>query len=305
MSPVKSHTDIRKNTLLTRFLPEKARPYAGLMRLDRPIGWWLLLLPGWWSIGLAAQYADGGVTGRHAALLALFWIGAVLMRGAGCVINDLWDRDLDGKVERTAARPLPAGEVTPRGAMIFLAGLLGVSFLILCQMNMATILLGLCSLPLIVAYPYMKRITWWPQAFLGITFNFGALMGWAAVTGSVGWPAIMLYGAGIAWTLGYDTIYAHQDIEDDAQVGIKSSARALGARSPVFIGIIYAVCFALLVAGFAVAGAGVFAFVILGCAGAQLVWQLRAWNMHDPASCLLVFKSNRDFGLLVFLASLL
>jgi 4-hydroxybenzoate polyprenyltransferase len=187
------------------------RPYALLMRLDRPIGWWLLLLPGWWAIALAGGGVQG-LSGWDWTMLVLFFFGAIIMRGAGCIVNDLWDRDLDAKVERTKARPLASGEVQIWQACAFLAVLLFLGLLILLATDSAVAFwLGLLSLSFIVAYPYMKRITWWPQAFLGLTFNFGVPMGWAAATGFLSWPALFLYAGAFFWTLGYDTIYAHQD----------------------------------------------------------------------------------------------
>lgn len=298
------HTDINKDGFLIGLVPAALRPYYLLMRLDRPIGTWLLLLPGWWAIVLAA----GGVMKLNAQdiwTMALFGIGAVIMRGAGCVINDLWDRNLDGKVERTAGRPIAAGFVSVKRALLFLATLLFLGFMILLQMPIVTILLGFLTIPLIISYPLMKRITWWPQLFLGLTFNFGALMGWAAVTGVVELPALLLYIGGIFWTLGYDTIYAHQDKEDDVLVGIKSSALKLGGNSAKVIRVFYGLAFAFYMAAFWLAGAGVFSCVALLVAGAHFVWQLKNWDMDNPASGLQIFRSNRVFGWLVLLAAAL
>lgn len=295
----KNHTDIKMEGWIGRYSPAFLRPYILLMRLDRPIGIWLLLLSGWWAIVLSA----GGIaamTGREWGIFALFGVGAVVMRGAGCVINDLWDRDLDRQVERTRLRPLAYGAVSPRGAMVFLAGLLCCGLLILLQMNFVTVLLGFISVPLIVAYPLMKRVTWWPQAFLGLTFNFGALMGWSAVTGVVELPALLLYCGGIFWTLGYDTIYAHQDREDDMLAGIKSTALRLGARSKMWVTGFYAaawICFAL--------AAGASGFLFLIPAGLHLFWQITTWNPDGAESSLKIFRSNRDFGLLVLTSLLL
>lgn len=298
-----THTDINTKGWIAR-LPKAMRPYALLMRLDRPIGTWLLLLPGWWAVVLSA---GGGLELNRADInvLALFALGAIVMRGAGCVINDLWDRKLDRQVERTRARPLASGEVSVRNAIIFLAGLLLIGFLILLQLSLVAILLGILSVGFIVAYPVMKRITWWPQAFLGLTFNFGALIGWAAVTGIVGLPALLLYSAGFFWTLGYDTIYAHQDTEDDMQIGIKSSALRLGQRSKIWIARFYSLSWLLLVMGFVLAGAGFPALLVLGAAGWHFRWQLKTWQLDDPRSSLAIFRSNRDFGLIVFAAALL
>lgn len=298
-----THTDINTKGWIAR-LPAAFRPYALLMRLDRPIGTWLLLLPGWWAIALSA--GGGFSLNRHdLVLLALFGIGALVMRGAGCVVNDLWDRRLDRLVERTKTRPLASGAVSARRAVLFLFFLLSVGFLILIQLGLTAILLGVLSLGFVAAYPAMKRITWWPQAFLGLTFNFGALIGWAAVTGVVGLPALLLYASGFFWTLGYDTIYAHQDMEDDVQAGIKSTALRLGTRSKIWIARFYCLAWLLLVLSFVTAGAGLPALLVLGAAGWHFRWQLKNWRTEDPSSALSIFRSNRDFGLLVFAAALL
>ncbi|AGH97093.1 4-hydroxybenzoate octaprenyltransferase [Micavibrio aeruginosavorus] len=291
-----THTDIRHQGWIA-YLPGFVRPYALLMRLDRPIGTWLLLLPGWWAIVLAA----GGVPAMNPydwKLIALFAIGAIVMRGAGCVINDLWDRKLDAQVERTAVRPLASGAVSVPAACVLLGALLGIGLMILLELNITAILLGVLSVAFIVVYPAMKRITWWPQAFLGLTFNFGALMGWAAVTGAVDMAALYLYAAGFFWTLGYDTIYAHQDKEDDARIGIKSTALFLGEKSRIWIAGFYTLTLILL----ALAIGSVWGIVTLIPAAMHLAWQVKAWDMNDPASSLKFFRSNRDFGLLVLAA---
>lgn len=296
-----THTDINMKGWIGR-LPAAIRPYALLMRLDRPIGTWLLLLPGWWAILMAA----GGAFSLNAddiSLLALFGIGAVIMRGAGCVVNDLWDRRLDRMVARTQARPLASGQVSVRQALAFLFILLLLGFVILMQMNITTILLGFLSVVFVILYPAMKRITWWPQAFLGLTFNFGALMGWAAVTGTVSPSALLLYAAGLFWTLGYDTVYAHQDMEDDARIGIKSTALRLGKKSRIWVARFYAAAWLLMVAAFALAGMANPALFFLAAAGLHMWWQIRAWSPDDPASSLKIFRSNRDFGFLILLAA--
>jgi 4-hydroxybenzoate polyprenyltransferase len=288
----KIHTDIKREGWVEKLLPPFLRPYAALARLDRPIGIWLLLLPGWWAIMLAA----GGATrmdGADWTIFALFGIGAVVMRAAGCVINDLWDRDLDKKVERTSARPLASGEISVKQTTGFLVALLVLGLIILLQMNALTVLLGFLSLPLIAIYPLMKRFTWWPQLFLGFTFNFGALMGWSAVTGAIEFPAVLLYAGGIFWTLGYDTIYAHQDKEDDALAGIKSTALLFGVESKKFVSVFFSIAYVLIF----MASQSLF----LIPAALHLAWQLRVWMPDDAASSLRVFKSNRDFGILVLL----
>ncbi len=288
------HTDIRKLDLIER-LPEGARPYAYLARLDRPIGIWLLLLPGLWAIALA----PGGVVFKI-YLAILFALGAVFMRSAGCVMNDIWDRDLDARVERTKGRPLAAGDVSIKQAAGFLLGLSFGGFLILMLMNGTTVLLGFAAVPMIIAYPAMKRLTFWPQAFLGLTFNFSALMGWTAVTGSIGWPALWLYVSGALWTLGYDTVYAHQDKEDDALIGVKSTALKFGSFSRIWVSAFYAASILFLGLAIAAAGSAVFLPLLL-LPAAHAAWQIKRWDMDDASSSLAVFRSNRDYGLLVLI----
>lgn len=271
------------------------------MRLDRPIGTWLLLLPGWWALMLAG----GGVRGLDWYLFILFGVGAVIMRGAGCVVNDFWDRDLDKKVERTRQRPLAAGTVSRRQAALFAGLLFGIGFLILLQMSGAAIALGVLTVPLILTYPLMKRVTWWPQAFLGITFNAGALIGWAAAAGHVPLAAVVLYAGGILWTLGYDTVYAHQDKDDDALIGVRSTARKLGAASKIWVAGFHGAAWVLIAAAFLMAGAGPASCAVLILAAAQAAWRIYEWNMDDSRSSLGTFKSARDFGLLVLLAAMI
>jgi 4-hydroxybenzoate polyprenyltransferase len=283
---------------LERSLPPAALPYARLARLDKPIGTWLLLWPCWWGLALASS----GVPSLW--FILLFGIGAIVMRGAGCTVNDLADRDFDARVARTRTRPLASGALTPRQAFVFLALQLLLGFLVLIQFNAATIALGVASLPLIVIYPFMKRFTYWPQAFLGITFNWGALVGWTAVTGELGWPATVLYLAGFCWTLGYDTIYAHQDKEDDALIGVKSSALKLGERTKPYLVLFYAAALALLAVAGWLAGLGAAFYLLLPLAAAHAAWQIARVDIDGPATCLAIFKSNRDFGLLVAAAIL-
>lgn len=263
-----------------------------------------MLLPGWWSITLA--YPFNPDFARAFTLFVLFGVGAVIMRGAGCVINDLWDRDFDGQVERTRTRPLVAGTVTPRQALLFAAFLSLLGLMILLCTNKTTILLGLASIPFIVFYPLMKRITWWPQAFLGLTFNFGALMGWAAMTDNIALPAILLYIAGFFWTLGYDTIYAHMDSDDDALIGVKSTARLFGkTHSRKIIAAFYAVSAALLVVAIYPVVPHTGSLIALIPAALGFAWQIKRLDPHDPALCLRLFKSNRTQGFLVLLAVLI
>ena len=293
-------TDIRRWNWIER-LPSAVRPYIYLARLDRPIGWWLLLLPGWISIALVSP-ALGGQT---LWLFLLFFIGAVIMRGAGCVINDLWDRDLDRQVERTAARPIASGQIEAEDAVIFLVLLLLMGLAILVMLPPLAIFLGLLSLPLIAAYPFMKRITWWPQAFLGITFNFGALMGAAAVGGVLPFAAAILYAACFFWTLGYDTVYAHQDKEDDLQVGIRSTALLFGEDSPKMVMICYAAAGSLLLLSALIAGVHWIAYpLLLGLYG-WVYARLIAWDPTDRDSALAFFKENKLFGLMVTIIFLL
>ena len=297
-NPSSSFTDIRRGDWVDRLVPAALRPYCRLARLDRPIGTWLLLFPCWWSIALAAP--PGG--GPSIRLLVLFALGALVMRGAGCTINDMADRDFDRRVTRTASRPLASGAVSMRGALVFLALQLLIGLVILLQLSPLAIALGVASLALIVTYPFMKRVTYWPQAFLGLTFNWGALMGYAAAKDRLDAAPLLLYAAGIAWTLVYDTIYAHQDKEDDALIGVKSTALLFGARSRDWILGFYAVGFALVLASGITAHAGwPFTFLML-LAGGHLLWQVHRLDIDDPERCLKIFRSNRETGALIALA---
>ncbi len=277
---------------IDRHMPEGIRPYLRLARLHAPIGTWLLLFPGWWSLALAAgpgELPDG-------RMMVLFGIGALVMRAAGCTVNDMVDRDFDAKVARTAIRPLASGRLGMKQAAVFLALLLAVGLLILLQLQPLAVKLGVFSLLLVAAYPFMKRITWWPQAFLGLTFNWGALMGYAAVTDTLAWPPVLLYVAGFFWTLFYDTIYAHQDKEDDALIGVKSSARWLGDRTrPALYG--FAVLTVLFLM-FSVGAAGLGWAAKLGVIGVaiHLAWQAMDADFDDVKDCDAKFKSNRFIG---------
>ena len=287
-------SDIPRNGWVDRFLPAAWRPYARLSRLDRPIGTWLLLFPCWWSILLARP-----ALGEALWLFALFGLGALVMRGAGCTYNDLVDREFDAAVARTADRPIPSGQVSVRAAVLWLVAQLFVGLVILLQLNLFSIGLGVLSLLLVFTYPLMKRITWWPQFFLGLAFNWGALMGYAAVKGGLDEAPLLLYLAGIFWTLGYDTIYAHQDKEDDALIGVKSSALRLGTKTVPALYFFYGATIAVLAMVGSVAGLGMAFTVALVVAAAQLVWQIREGRIDDPADCLVKFKSNRIVGWLV------
>jgi 4-hydroxybenzoate polyprenyltransferase len=282
-----------------RSAPAWLRPYLRLARLDRPIGSWLLLLPCWWSLGLAALHAGRQVDVRQAVL---FFIGAFAMRGAGCTWNDIVDRDLDGLVERTRSRPVPSGQVTVAAAAAFLGVQALVGLAVLVSFNRFAIATGIASLAVVAVYPFMKRFTYWPQIFLGFAFSWGALMGWAAAFGRLDAPAYLLYAGSIAWVIGYDTIYAHQDREDDALIGIKSTALLFGARTKPLLALFYALAVLLLAAAGWSAGAGlIYALGLLQFA-AHLVWQIRRLDIDDPALCLAVFKSNRDAALILFAA---
>lgn len=293
---------VRRNWV-DRYAPESFRPYMRLARLDRPIGTWLLLWPCWWSLALAA-FSQGGQF-PSLLLIALFGIGAVAMRGAGCTYNDLVDRDLDGQVERTRSRPIPSGQVTPFQAKIFMFGLCFIGLMVLLQFNWFAVGLGAASLAIVAVYPFMKRITYWPQIVLGLAFNWGALLGWAAVTGELHPAAIVLYAAGISWTLAYDTIYAHQDKEDDILVGIKSTALKFGPSTPKWLAGFFAVALVGIAVSGLLAGAGLVFLLGLCIAGGHAVWQLKRLNIDDSDVCLMLFRANRDFGYLVFGAILL
>jgi 4-hydroxybenzoate polyprenyltransferase len=282
--------------------PTFARPYLRLARLDRPIGSWLLLMPCWWSVGLAGMQANRLPSLSH---IVLFFIGAFAMRGAGCTWNDLVDRDLDARVERTRSRPIPSKQVTVAQATLFMLAQALIGFVVLIQFNRFTVFCGLASLSVIVIYPFMKRITYWPQIVLGLAFSWGALMGWPATFGRLDWPAIVLYAGSISWVIGYDTIYAHQDREDDSLVGIKSTALLFGERTPSMLAAFYAGAVVLIgVAGLMAGGRFIFVLGLIAFA-AHLAWQVIRLDINDPAHCLKQFKSNRDAGLILFGAMLL
>ncbi len=285
--------------------PKATQPYLRLMRADRPIGAWLLFIPCLWGLAHAASTlaaADRFTDLRLLYYPILFAVGAYAMRGAGCAYNDIVDRDFDGQVERTALRPIPAGEISVKQAWGFLVLLCLIGLVVLLQFNRFTILLGFASLGLVAAYPFMKRITYWPQAWLGLTFNWGALVGYAALAGALSVAAFSIYAAGVFWTLGYDTIYAHQDKEDDALIGVKSTALKFGGATKCFLAGFYIMTLAGFALAGAVIGAGPVYFLALAPAAAHFAWQIRKLNIHDGRNCLLVFKSNRDAGLLLLLA---
>ncbi len=291
-------SDIRP-TWFDRLMPQAWRPYVRLARLDRPIGTWLLLLPGWWAITLAGFGVPSWI------LALLFVIGAVVMRGAGCTYNDIVDRDIDAKVARTRTRPLPAGDVSLRSAWTFLGVQLLIGLAVLLYLGRMAQIVAVCSLALIFTYPFMKRITYWPQAWLGLTFNWAALVGWAAMRERIDRPALLLYAAGFFWTLGYDTIYAHQDKEDDALAGVKSSALALGDKTRPFVAACYLACMLLILLAVKPLPLHWQSRLFFTAAALQLAWQVVTLKIEQPANCLTRFRSNRDFGLLILAALLL
>ncbi|WP_375415372.1 4-hydroxybenzoate octaprenyltransferase [uncultured Bradyrhizobium sp.] len=290
-------SDATGNWVDTR-APLWSRPYLRLSRLDRPIGSWLLLVPCWWSAALAAGVAHD--VSRLPAILALFFIGAFAMRGAGCTWNDITDRDLDAQVERTRSRPIPAGQVSvpQAAAFLILQALLGL--MVLLQFNRFAVGCGIASLVIVAAYPFMKRITYWPQIVLGLAFSWGALMGFAVMFGRIDATALVLYAGSIAWVIGYDTIYAHQDAEDDALIGVKSTALLFGARTRPALMVFYVLAAALIGVALALAGAGWMAWIGLAAFAVHLVSQIERLEIGDPRLCLRLFKSNRNAGLLLF-----
>jgi 4-hydroxybenzoate polyprenyltransferase len=286
-----------------RWAPVRFRPYLRLARIERPIGWWLLLLPCWWSAALAA--IAGGQPWPNLFHCALFLAGAVAMRGAGCTYNDIVDRDLDTRVERTRDRPLPSGQVTLKGALAFLGLQALIGLLVLLQFNGFAILTGFASLGIVALYPFMKRFFWMPQIVLGLAFAWGALMGWAAAFGSLSPAAILLYLASIAWVVGYDTIYALQDIEDDEIAGIKSSARFFGRRVRLGVGVCYGLTLVFMAAAFILVDAGPLSFLGLVAFGLHLGRQAVRIDRSDGAGALRLFRSNRNAGLILFSAMIL
>ena len=278
--------------------PPWSRPYLRLSRFDRPIGSWLLLMPCWWSAALAAGVAHD--IHRLPLVIALFFVGAFVMRGAGCTWNDITDRDLDAMVERTRSRPIPAGQVSVARAFAFLIVQALIGLAVLLQFNRFAVATGIASLVIVAVYPFMKRITRWPQIVLGLAFSWGALMGFALTFGRIDATALALYAGSIAWVIGYDTIYAHQDAEDDALIGIKSTALLFGARTKPALMLFYALAVVPIGVALMLAGAGFAAWTGLAAFAAHLVWQIRRLEISDPALCSRVFKSNRDAGLLLF-----
>jgi 4-hydroxybenzoate polyprenyltransferase len=290
-------SDATDNWVDTR-APLWSRPYLRLSRLDRPIGSWLLLLPCWWSAALAAGIARD--VSRLPLILLLFLIGAFVMRGAGCTWNDITDRDLDAQVERTRSRPIPAGQVSVGQAAVFLLLQALIGLMVLLQFNRFAVGCGIASVIIVAVYPFMKRITYWPQIVLGLAFSWGALMGFAVTFGRIDATALVLYAGSIAWVIGYDTIYAHQDAEDDALIGIKSTALLFGAKTRPALMVFYGLAVVLIGVALALAGAGWMAWIGLAAFAAHLVSQIETLEIGDPKLCLRIFKSNRNAGLLLF-----
>ncbi len=294
--------DAVKGNWVDTLAPEFTRPYLRLARADRPIGTWLLLWPCWWSLALS------GGTGSYfidAWYLFLFAVGAWVMRAAGCVYNDILDRDYDSRVERTKSRPIPSGQVSVRNAALFMLLCCFVGFLVLIQFNVFSILLGASSLLVVAVYPLMKRITYWPQFVLGLAFSWGGLMGWASVKGEISLASVFVYCAAVVWTIGYDTIYAHQDKEDDALVGLKSTALRFGEKTKSWLTLFYGLTTVLLALAGYFAGAGVLMYVFLGLGVLHLIWQIRTLDINDGNNCLDRFRSNRDYGAIVFVGMVL
>ncbi len=296
----KAVADAPAGNWVDTYAPAAWRPYLRLARIDRPIGTWLLLFPCWWSLALAE--VSVGRPYPNVWMLTLFAIGAIVMRGAGCAYNDYVDREYDARVQRTASRPIPSGQVTPEAALIFAVALAMIGFLVLIWFNFFTIMLGIASLALVAVYPFMKRFTYWPQAVLGLAFNWGALMGWAAVTGSLALPALLLYAGSVLWTIGYDTIYAHQDAEDDLMLGLKSTALSFGEDTPFWVGSFYVGALLLWITAGFLAGTHLVFFFGVALVGLQMAWQVSTLDTNDPKNCLRRFRANRDVGVAIFLA---
>ncbi|WP_237154541.1 4-hydroxybenzoate octaprenyltransferase [Oryzibacter oryziterrae] len=290
--------DAQSGNWVDRFLPAWVKPYAQLARWDRPIGWRLLLPPCWWSLALAS-----GVHGDRfpsPLYLLLFLMGAVVMRGAGCTYNDILDRDIDAQVARTRARPIPSGRVSAKAAAAFMVAQALVGLGILLCFNPFSVLLGIASLIPVAIYPFMKRITNYPQVMLGLAFSWGGLMGWAVVFGDLSLPAVLIYVASVLWTIGYDTIYAHQDREDDALIGMGSTAQAFAETTPKLLTVCYGLAVVLIGGAMVDAQCGFAAFVGLAAFARHLFWQVERFDKDNPDLCLMLFKSNRWAGWLLF-----
>ena len=297
--PKGSLPDAAPSNWVDHWAPEAWRPLLRLVRIDRPIGWWLLLLPCWWSSALASVAT--GQPYPDPLHLLLFLVGAIAMRGAGCVYNDIIDRDLDRMVTRTRNRPLASGAVSVKAALVLLAALAGIGLLVLLSFNRFSVILGFCSLVPILIYPFMKRLTSWPQAVLGLAFAWGGLIGWSAATGSLTLAPCLVYLAAIFWTIGYDTIYAIQDLDDDSVAGIRSTPRLFGAWTQIMVGLFFILAIAVLIWAYAITGTGLIARAGLAAFALHLGWQVLKINLKNPAMALRLFRSNRDAGLILFL----
>jgi 4-hydroxybenzoate polyprenyltransferase len=298
-----SIADAGPRNLVDRYAPGAVLPYLRLARLDRPIGYFLLGLPCFWSVALAGRSIEAPYPDPW--LLVLFALGAAVMRAAGCVYNDIVDRDIDAQVARTRSRPLPSGAVSVTAASLFMLALCLVGLAVLLSFNSFTILLGLGVIPIVALYPFVKRISSWPQAVLGLAFYWGALMGWAAVLGRLELAPVVLYAGAICWTIGYDTIYAHQDREDDGVLGLKSTALKFGRATKPWLSALYAAAWLGITLSGLLAGAATMFLLGMVVAGGQLAWQIVTLDIDDQENCLARFRSNRGFGLIVFGAILL
>ena len=291
-------SDASAGNLVERLVPKGIVPYLQLARADRPIGFFLLALPCFWSVALAGRSIEEPYPDPW--LLFLFALGAIVMRAAGCTYNDLIDRDIDAKVARTRSRPLPSGQISPRAAIVFMVALSLIGFIVLLSFNSTTLWLGLGVLPIVALYPFVKRFSQWPQAVLGLAFNWGALLGWTAVLGRLDWAAIVLYAGAVLWTVGYDTIYAHQDREDDGLIGVKSTARKFGRATKPFLAILYCAAWLAIILAGLMAHAGTAFLLGMLAAAAHLGWQVWTLDINDPENCLVRFRANGTFGLIVF-----
>ncbi|PCH82042.1 MAG: 4-hydroxybenzoate octaprenyltransferase [Hyphomicrobiales bacterium] len=297
-------SDASPGNWIDSYAPRWFRPFARMARLDRPIGWRLLLWPCWWSVALAVASdpsSDASAYWQDIQYLMLFFVGAVVMRGAGCTWNDIVDRKIDALVERTRSRPLPSGQITVRAAGVFLTLQALIGLIVLLQFNRYTVLLGLSSLLVVAIYPFMKRITHWPQFVLGLAFSWGGMLGWTAHFGSLHPAAIAVFAASVVWTIGYDTIYAHQDTDDDELIGIKSTAMLFKDDTRNWLVVFYGATIALLALAVFLAELGVAAYIGIGIAALHLGWQILVLDIGNPDKCLSLFKANRWMGWMVFL----
>lgn len=302
LQPAGAVADAQRGNWVDRHAPDWLKPYARLARWDRPIGFWLLFWPCGFSLALATIANPAGGFDWWALLLCL--VGAVAMRGAGCTFNDIVDRDIDDKVERTRSRPIPSGQVSIAGAVLFMVAQSLVGLVVLLQFNWVTVAYGIASLALVAIYPFMKRVTWWPQLFLGFAFSWGALVGWTAETAAIGLPPLLLYAGCILWVIGYDTIYAMQDIEDDVLIGVRSTARLFGRRTKLMVSLFYAGALVLWAVAAFLAGAGALLVLVLAVPAAGLAWQVATLDGKVPGNALARFKANHWVGLALTVAFL-